>query len=98
MATTVIGEDIFLVGSIPALGEWDAWRQALKLEANEYSSITPLWYGTVMLDAGEEFEYKFIRKKVGDGKVMWEEGQNRAFVVPNECGAANATINAVWRW
>ncbi|GIJ82035.1 hypothetical protein Asppvi_000538 [Aspergillus pseudoviridinutans] len=98
LATTVIGEDIFLVGSIPSLGEWDSRHQALKLDANEYSSITPLWYGTVMLDAGEEFEFKFIRKSVGDGKVVWEEGQNRAFVVPNECGAANATINAVWRW
>ncbi|KAM0097716.1 glycoside hydrolase 15 protein [Aspergillus fumigatus] len=97
LATTVIGEDIFLVGSIPALGEWDARHQALKLEANEYSSITPLWYRTVMLDAGEEFEYKFIRKRVGDGKVIWEEGQNRAFVVPRECGPSNATINAVWR-
>ncbi|GAQ08169.1 glucoamylase [Aspergillus lentulus] len=98
LAITVIGEDIFLVGSIPALGEWDARYQALKLEANEYSSITPLWYGTVMLDAGEEFEYKFIRKRVGDGEAIWEEGQNRVFVVPKECGPPNATINAVWRW
>ncbi|GIC90883.1 putative glucoamylase/glucan 1,4-alpha-glucosidase [Aspergillus udagawae] len=98
LATTVIGEEIFLVGSIPPLGEWDARHQALKLDANEYSSITPLWHGTVMLDAGEEFEFKFIRKSVGDGKVIWEEGQNRAFVVPSECGDANATINAAWRW
>ncbi|RHZ65207.1 putative glucoamylase/glucan 1,4-alpha-glucosidase [Aspergillus thermomutatus] len=98
LATTVIGEDIFLVDSIPALGEWDAWNQALTLNANEYSSITPLWYGTVILDAGEEFQFKFIRKRVGDGKVIWEQGQNRAFVVPNECDVTNATINAVWRW
>lgn len=77
---------------------------------NDLSYLTEFWnsstfgtfvcfsYGrTVMLDAGEEFEYKFIRKRVGDGKVIWEEGQNRAFVVPRECGPSNATINAVWR-
>jgi glucoamylase len=51
-----------------------------------------------MLDAGEDFEFKFIRKSVGDGKVIWQHGRNREYVVPGERGAADAAVNAVWRW
>ncbi|EAW10464.1 putative glucoamylase/glucan 1,4-alpha-glucosidase [Aspergillus clavatus NRRL 1] len=96
LASTVFGEDILLVGSIPELGEWDVRNQGLKLNANAYSGVTPLWYRTVMLQSGVDFEFKFVRVN-RDGEVRWEEGLNRESVVPRECGVVNATINAVWR-
>ncbi|KAF9258750.1 glycoside hydrolase [Marasmius fiardii PR-910] len=56
-ATTVFGENVFLVGSIPELGNWDP-ASAVGLSPANY----PQWSITVDLPANTQFEYKFIRK------------------------------------
>ncbi|KAF9258748.1 glycoside hydrolase [Marasmius fiardii PR-910] len=56
-ATTVFGENIFLAGSIPQLGNWDP-ASAVALSSANY----PQWSVTVNLPANTQFEYKFIRK------------------------------------
>lgn len=93
--TTVWGENVFLVGSISALGSWDT-NSAVALSADRYTSSDPLWYVTVSLPAGTSFEYKYIKKET-DGSVVWESDPNRSYTVPKACGVTTATVNDSWR-
>ncbi|MFY1635787.1 carbohydrate-binding module family 20 domain-containing protein [Solwaraspora sp. WMMB335] len=72
-ATTWYGQNVFVVGSVPALGSWDP-AGAVALSATDY----PIWKGTIELSVGERFEYKFL-KKAPDGTVTWEAGGNRSY-------------------
>ncbi|RAL01442.1 putative glucan 1,4-alpha-glucosidase [Aspergillus ibericus CBS 121593] len=94
-ATTTYGENIYLVGSISQLGDWDT-SDGVALSADKYTSSDPLWYVTVSLPAGESFEYKFIRIE-SDGTVEWESDPNREYTVPQECGTSTATVDDTWR-
>jgi alpha-amylase len=70
-ATTVWGQNVFVVGSIPALGAWNT-GDAVPLSSAAY----PVWRATVALPPGTPFEYKYIKR---DGAtVIWESDPNRA--------------------
>ncbi|KAF7328520.1 Alpha-amylase [Mycena venus] len=63
-AITAFGENIFLVGSIPKLANWDpnsthmfVWNDRFPLSPETY----PVWSVTVNLPSNTSFEYKFIR-------------------------------------
>jgi alpha-amylase len=86
--TTVLGQNVYLVGSIPALGNWNTGN-ALPLSSAGY----PTWTVTVALPPSTSFEYKYIVKD-GAGNVTWESGANRTYTTPPS-GAA--TINDTWR-
>jgi len=87
-ATTAIGENIFVVGSIPELGTW-APDSSIALSAASY----PVWTATVPLPAGTIFQYKFIRKET-DGTVNWESDPNRQATV---AGSGAQTLSSNWR-
>lgn len=73
-AETYWGQNIYVVGSIKALGEWDT-RKAIKLSPTNY----PTWEGTVTgIPANSNFEFKFI-KKDDNGNVIWEGGSNHSY-------------------
>ncbi|MBD7979398.1 alpha amylase C-terminal domain-containing protein [Oerskovia sp. Sa2CUA9] len=87
-ATTVLGQNVYVVGSITALGSW-APASAKPLSAATY----PVWKLTLDLPAGTTFEYKYV-KKDGAGNVVWESGANRTATV----GANGAvTLNDTWK-
>ncbi|PLB54920.1 glucoamylase [Aspergillus steynii IBT 23096] len=102
LARTVPGEYIYLVGSIPALGEWDV-NLGLRMDASEYGSDAPVWFVLVEgLQGGVEFEYKFFRRgEDGRGRVVWEEGLNREGVVRDAVGGVGGCglgrVSDVWR-
>ncbi|KAH8110895.1 glycoside hydrolase family 13 protein, partial [Phellopilus nigrolimitatus] len=75
-ATTVFGENIFLVGSIAELGNWNT-DDAVALSSAAY----PVWVVTVSLPVSTSFTYKFIRKE-SDGSVEWESDPNRSGIAP----------------
>ncbi|KAI0275828.1 glycoside hydrolase [Russula aff. rugulosa BPL654] len=75
-ATTTFGENIFVVGSLPGLGNWDT-SNAIPLNPTNY----PIWGATVYLPPNTEFEYKFIRKET-DGSIIWESDPNRQDTTP----------------
>ncbi|MEU7012712.1 carbohydrate-binding module family 20 domain-containing protein [Streptomyces sp. NPDC046385] len=75
-ATTAVGQDIYVTGNRPELGNW-APAAALKLDPAAY----PVWKLAVTLPAGTAFEYKYVRKDAA-GNVTWESGANRAATVP----------------
>ncbi|MCM1976553.1 carbohydrate binding domain-containing protein [Streptomyces sp. G1] len=87
-ATTVLGENIYVVGDKAALGNW-APAAALKLDPAAY----PVWKLDVDLPAGTSFEYKYIRKDAS-GTVTWETGANRTATVPAD---GKVTLNDTWR-
>jgi alpha-glucosidase len=87
-AQTVFGENIFVVGNVPALGSWNT-SQAVALSAAAY----PTWSGTINLSPATAIEYKYIKKNAS-GAVTWESGSNRLFTTPNSGTAAQ---NDTWR-
>ncbi|KAJ3484790.1 hypothetical protein NLI96_g5399 [Meripilus lineatus] len=87
-ATTTFGENIFLVGSIPQLGNWNP-SSAIPLSAANY----PVWTVSVAIPANTNFQYKFIRKEI-DGSIIWESDPNRQDTTP---ASGSQTINTSWR-
>jgi alpha-amylase len=86
-ATTYWGQNVFVVGSIPALGSWNA-NNAIALSAATY----PIWSGTAILPTNTYFEYKYVKKNP-DGTITWESGANRSYTT--SVGAV--TLNDTWK-
>ncbi|MEV7520749.1 carbohydrate-binding module family 20 domain-containing protein [Streptomyces sp. NPDC091371] len=87
-ATTVLGQNIHVVGDRAELGAWNT-GSALKLDPAAY----PVWKLDVTLPAGTSFAYKYIRKDAS-GNVTWESGANRTATVP---ASGKVTLNDTWR-
>ncbi|KAI9429334.1 glycoside hydrolase [Lactarius indigo] len=64
-ATTTFGENVFVMGSVPGLGNWDP-NSAIPLEPIKY----PIWTATAYFPPNTEFEFSFIRKK-SDGTIIF---------------------------
>jgi len=87
-ATTADGEHIFVVGSLPQLGNWDP-SNAIPLDATSY----PVWGATAYLPPNIAFQYKFIRKE-SNGSVVWESDPNRQDTTP---ASGTQLILTSWR-
>ncbi|MFD8599826.1 carbohydrate-binding module family 20 domain-containing protein [Kitasatospora sp. NPDC059646] len=87
-ATTVYGQNIFVVGDAAGLGGWDT-AKALPLSSAAY----PVWKLDVALPAGTAIQYKYIRKDAS-GAVTWESGANRTATVPS---SGKVALNDTWR-
>ncbi|KAF2437500.1 carbohydrate-binding module family 20 protein [Karstenula rhodostoma CBS 690.94] len=93
-ATTTFGENVFIVGQLTQLGNWDP-NSAIPLSASKYTSSDPLWYATVSLPSSTSFAYKYIRK-TSSGTVVWESDPNRSYTTSSGCGSTS-TQNDTWR-
>lgn len=87
-ATTVPGQNIYVVGDRAELGAWNT-GSALKLDSAAY----PVWKLDVTLPAGTSFAYKYVRKDAS-GNVSWESGANRTATVP---ASGKVALNDTWR-
>ncbi|MFJ9911124.1 carbohydrate-binding module family 20 domain-containing protein [Actinacidiphila glaucinigra] len=87
-ATTVWGQNVFVVGGNAALGNWNT-GSALPMSSAAY----PVWKLDVSMGAGTSFEYKYI-KKDSNGNVTWESGANRTATVP---ASGKVTLSDTWR-
>ena len=85
-ASTVWGQNVYVVGNIPALGNWTP-SAGLALSSATY----PVWTGNLSLPAGTSFQYKYV-KLDGSGNVTWESGANRTATVNG-----TITLNDTWR-
>ena len=75
-ATTVMGQNVYAVGGIAELGNWDV-NQAFALQPTAY----PTW--TARLDnlpANTNFEWKCIKRDLGDPE--WQPGNNNVVNTP----------------
>ncbi|KAL9045786.1 MAG: hypothetical protein Q9214_001230 [Letrouitia sp. 1 TL-2023] len=92
---TVVGETVWVIGSIPQLGRWDL-GQAKELSASRYVDDDPLWFGTVQdFTAEEKIEYKYIKTRM-NGTVVWEKGGNRKWTIPGAC-QTHVLRDDIWR-
>ncbi|TDL22528.1 glycoside hydrolase [Rickenella mellea] len=87
-ATTVLGENIFVVGSIPQLGSWNP-AGAIALSAASY----PVWSTKITIPANTAFQYKYIRKE-SDGGIEWESDPNRNATTGS---SGTQTLKDTWR-
>ncbi|EHN78434.1 secreted alpha-amylase [Streptomyces coelicoflavus ZG0656] len=86
-ATTSWGQNIYVTGNRPELGNWNP-AGALELDPAAY----PVWKRDVELPEGTSFEYKYLRKDAS-GNVTWESGANRTATV----GDTGTALNDTWR-
>ncbi|MFL6121504.1 carbohydrate-binding module family 20 domain-containing protein [Actinophytocola sp.] len=78
-AETVFGQNVYVVGNVPALGSWDP---AAAVPLTTGTSTYPKWTGTGTLPPSTAIEYKFIIKQDGQ-PVIWETGANRTLSTPS---------------
>jgi hypothetical protein len=84
-ATTYWGQGVYVVGSMPELGNWD-FHKGIQLTPTSY----PTWTGEVKLPAGASVQLKFV-KADGNGKVEWQGGANRTLTVNGD-----SSVRASW--
>ncbi|WP_277208798.1 carbohydrate-binding module family 20 domain-containing protein [Isoptericola croceus] len=87
-ATTTWGQDVYVVGSIPALGSWDP-AAGVPMSADAY----PLWSASLEVPAGTTFTYKYV-KVDGAGVVVWESGADRSATVGED---GTLAVSDSWR-
>jgi alpha-amylase len=90
-ASTVMGQNVYVVGNHAALGSWSpAGAKAMTVVPGTGSGQSNQWQATFSLPAGTALEYKYI-KRDGSGNTVWESGSNRAFTTPAAGGSATRT-------
>jgi ribosomal protein L12E/L44/L45/RPP1/RPP2 len=77
------GDQVFVCGGFPELGEWNA-DKARKMERKGDE-----WTTTLKVASDAEIAFKFLRR-TADGKTVWEDGENRT-------APAKARLDATWR-
>ncbi|MFZ0159155.1 MAG: glycoside hydrolase family 15 protein, partial [Kineosporiaceae bacterium] len=91
-ASTVVGQQLYVTGSVAALGSWNT-DLAVPLDPAAY----PVWRNVVNLPASTTVQYKYFRKN-DDGSLTWESipgGGNRSFTTPAS-GAGTRADTVVW--
>lgn len=95
LKTTIFGQNVFLYGSIPALGDFDV-AKGLPLDASKYRQDKPLWSVRVVVPpetGGFEYNYYFVDI---DGKsVIKEERGRRTVEVPKNATQPEACLGKV---
>lgn len=86
---TTWGENVFVVGNTPALGDWNP-ANAVALSSASY----PVWRGSARLPVGVAVQYKYLKKE--GSRVVWESDPNRARVAP-VTGECSPTWSDTWR-
>ncbi|MCX4975102.1 carbohydrate-binding module family 20 domain-containing protein [Streptomyces sp. NBC_00620] len=86
-ASTTSGTDVYVVGSVSALGSWNT-SSAVKLSSSGY----PVWKTDVSVPQSSSIEYKFI-KKDGSGNVTWESNANRTLTTGTSAVETNSSWN-----
>lgn len=82
-----LGTSVFVVGSVPQLGNWDPLR-AVKMIASNCVGQTCTWWVKLGIPEATSYEYKFIQRKdcatcLSNGaNVTWESGANRTGNIP----------------
>lgn len=85
-ATTVYGQNVYIAGNLPELGNWSTDLAAGPASCPNY----PKWTLSVYLMKGQTFEFKAIKKN--GTNIIWESGSNHSYTVPSS-GTGAFTIN-----
>lgn len=93
-ATTSWGENVYLVGSVYELGNWEPLA-AIGPMYNSTASIAtyPSWFFDVSVPANTTIQFKFV-KIDGSGNIVWEGGTNHIVTT----GSSNGEITIDWQY
>ena len=92
-ATTSLGQNVYLVGSVYELGNWEPLAAIGPMYNNTDSIATyPTWFFDVSVPANTTIQFKFI-KIDGSGNVVWESGANHTVTT----GSTNGEITENWQ-
>ena len=86
-AYTYWGQNLYIVGNIDELGNWNPANAIGPMECPNY----PTWSKIIYLPADTKIEYKAI-KKDNNGNIEWQSGGNRFYSVPHS-GSGEININ-----
>lgn len=89
-ATTSWGQNLYVTGNLPDLGNWDP-AKAVPLTTG--ATTYPIWSGAHQLPPNTTVQYKYFKKNP-DGTITWENGDNRTVVTPP---TGTLTLNDTWR-
>ena len=80
---TATGEYLWITGNIAELGSWSTDNKRIVGPMMCHPTIEPWdnWRVVASLPAGTTIEFKFIKIQ-SNGTVVWEEGSNRVWTVP----------------
>lgn len=94
------GGYVVLIGSHPALGEWDASRARAMTAGSGNEFIAYAYFQGMSAKDRLEYKYALVRNdSTGPAIVAWERGANRVFR-PDETGMVANVIDEqrVWEW
>ncbi len=97
MAHTFMGQDIYITGNHPAVGNWTQDGPGLKL--NTSPGRYPFWEsgGALELPFGSQFEYKIVKREP-NGSLQWEAGPNAFLIVdPTDARYGQGSGNTLLR-
>lgn len=86
-AQTTWGQNVYIVGNCPELGNWDPAKAVGPGSCSNY----PTWQLNATIPAGKTIEFKAIKKDAA-GNVVWENGSNHVF----EIGANDCNCTITW--
>ncbi|KAH8825016.1 glucoamylase [Flagelloscypha sp. PMI_526] len=89
VAETVFGQNIYLVGNVDGLSNWDP-SKGIAMNSDSY----PTWTASAQVPPDFTIEYKYI-KKDGSGAVTWASDPNYSFLAPSE--GEDYTTHDTWR-
>jgi alpha-amylase len=92
-ADTVFGQNIYVVGNVPALASWNT-ASAVPLTWISGSGTRGNWRTVTTLPASTAIEYKYIKKDAA-GTVVWESGANRTLTTGG--AGSSLTTNDSWK-
>lgn len=96
----IFGQNIFLYGSIPELGNFDTTK-AVPMDASKYTADKPLWAVRAVVPTAANFEYNYFQIETDGKTVTKEPGPKRTFdqsaekAAPGVC-LSKAAVNDVW--
>lgn len=90
--TTNWGQNVYIVGNIAELGNWDPDKAIGPFHTPNY----PEWFLPVSLPRSTTVEYKFI-KKDDSGNVTWEGGSNHSITSPSSSTGTLDTSLSYWQ-
>jgi len=91
-ASTYFGENLYVIGDIEALGDWNP-SIAAPMSAGGYTAQRPLWTLTKDLPASANVSYKYLRQE-SDGSFIYES-INRT-LTSNACGSSPLVLGDAW--
>jgi hypothetical protein len=90
-ASTVVGENVHVVGNVPELGGWDPAKAPEAMMNPNY----PVWFLPVSVPKNTSLQFKFVKKN--GGVVTWEGGSNRTFSSPASATGTADTPTYTWQ-